>query len=342
MQLPVINKYSTMGDANYTPPKSFPIGPFQKFKGNPILTPDPDVEFENGYLYNAAAIVVDGKVFLLYRAQNKSKKSSVGLAWSEDGFTFKKHKEPILEATEPWEAGGGCEDPRIVRDDNTGLFIMTYTAYDLRSARLCVATSEDLFHWKKYPLFIPESWNDIAVTSNNENIIRNRWLKSGAIFTERSKDGKYYMVWGDSALHLARSDDLVNWHLTENNYHRSIFTRGLNNRENKLIESGPAPIKLDNGKNHWLFIYNACTTGGENIAKDTYTVGQMLIDYDNLQNGPLARLEKPLLYPDQKNELTGQVNKVVFCEGIVQFKGKWLLYYGQGDSELGVAVADAI
>jgi predicted GH43/DUF377 family glycosyl hydrolase len=44
---------------------------------------------------------------------------------------------------------------------------------------------------------------------------------------------------------------------------------------------------------------------------------------------------------EAENEHKGQVNEVVFCEGMVQFKGQWLLYYGQGDSELGVAVADA-
>lgn len=46
-----------------------------------------------------------------------------------------------------------------------------------------------------------------------------------------------------------------------------------------------------------------------------------------------------MLKPQLLNEVEGQVNKVVFCEGIVQFKGHWFLYYGQGDSELGVAIA---
>ncbi|KAK6204777.1 glycosyl hydrolase [Scheffersomyces amazonensis] len=339
MPFPKITKDSVSGDKDYIAPKAYPIGPFTKYSNNPILRPDPTVEFESAYLYNATAIVVDDTVFLLYRAQNPAKLSSVGLAWSKDGYNFTKYRKPIISATEPWERGGGIEDPRIVRDPKTKLFIVTYTAYDLFRARLCVATSEDLFHWTKYPSFIPGYWNDIAHDANGKHLIRSEWSKSGAVFNEKNKDGKYYMIWGDSALHLAESDDLVHWRLTNDSYYGNIFATGIFNAENKLIESGPAPIKLDNGKNQWILIYNAATIGGHDLPKDTYTISQMLIDYDHIRDGPLARLERPILKPEQKNEVEGQVNKVVFCEGIVQFKGQWFLYYGQGDSELGVATA---
>ena len=55
---------------------------------------------------------------------------------------------------------------------------------------------------------------------------------------------------------------------------------------------------------------------------------------------PIARLETPFLVPSTKDEEKGQVDLVVFAEGLVQFKGKWFLYYGQADETLGVAVAD--
>ena len=59
-----------------------------------------------------------------------------------------------------------------------------------------------------------------------------------------------------------------------------------------------------------------------------------------LMDGPIARIEKPLLVPTQSGEQEGQVDQVVFAEGLVQFKGKWFLYFGQADSTLGVATAD--
>jgi len=58
------------------------------------------------------------------------------------------------------------------------------------------------------------------------------------------------------------------------------------------------------------------------------------------QDGPLARLETPFLVPSTPEEEKGQVDLVVFAEGLVQFKGRWFLYYGQADQTVGVAVAD--
>lgn len=98
------------------------------------------------------------------------------------------------------------------------------------------------------------------------------------------------------------------------------------------------------------------TTGRIGYPQNQYSVGQMLIDpslsflpnisvpantyQPALRDGPVARIENPLLVPTSQNEQQGQVDQVVFAEGLVQFKGKWFLYFGQGDSELGVAVAD--
>lgn len=146
-----ISKLTPEGDTNYIAP-IFPILPFHKYPHNPILTPNPANDWESAYVYNPAAIVLNETIFLLYRAQNASKTSSIGLAWSTDGYIFTRLREPIVYATQPWEAGGGTEDPRIVRVNGT--FYLTYTAYDLSVPRLCIATSEDLLHWTKYePLF---------------------------------------------------------------------------------------------------------------------------------------------------------------------------------------------
>ena len=48
-----------------------------------------------------------------------------------------------------------------------------------------------------------------------------------------------------------------------------------------------------------------------------------------LRDGPITRLGQPILIPDQQNEQQGQVDQVVFSEGLVQFKGKWYLYFGE-------------
>jgi predicted GH43/DUF377 family glycosyl hydrolase len=47
----------------------------------------------------------------------------------------------------------GTEDPRIVRGNGT--FYVTYTAYNIVTPQLVIATSEDLINWKKYPPLFP-------------------------------------------------------------------------------------------------------------------------------------------------------------------------------------------
>lgn len=165
--------------------------PFNQYANNPILSPNPANNFESAFLYNPTAIVLNETIFLLYRAQNESLVSSVGLAWSTDGINFERLNRPILHATEPWEAGGGTEDPRIIRVNGT--FYLTYTAYNLTSPQLCIATSTDLLNWTKYPPLFPY-WQDVAFSDIDVPGPRLNHSKSGAITNEKI-DGLYHMYW---------------------------------------------------------------------------------------------------------------------------------------------------
>lgn len=337
-----ISRRTVEGDAHYRAPV-FPILPFKKYSENPILTPNPANDWESAYLYNPTAIVLDSTIFLIYRAQPANKTSSIGLAWSTDGVSFTRLSRPILTATEPWEQIGGTEDPRIVRID--GIFYLTYTAYDGETARLCVATSENLLDWKKYPPLFPHYY-DYPPHGPGENVsVRFNWTKSGAIVRERQPDGLFHMYFGDSKLYRATSSDLLNWTAAPS---KDYFAAGVYPWEDLLIESGPPPVKTRDG--HWLLVYNGASSGrAHEYTLSQYSVGQMLVDpagsfgansEPRLRDGPISRLEQPFLWPETDSEVGGQVDNVVFAEGLVQYKGKWFLYYGQADSDLGVAIAD--
>lgn len=334
------------GDPNYTAPV-FPILPFQKYANNPILSPNPANNWESAYLYNPTAIVLNETIFLLYRAQNASKTSSIGLAWSTDGYDFTRLNSPIIYATEDYETIGGCEDPRIVRVNGT--FHVTYTAFNNVTAQLCIAYSQDLLNWTKIPPLFP-GWMDVAYSDIDIPSPRVNHSKSGAIVNEPI-NGVYHMYFGDSFFYHATSPDLKNWTaLPADQY----FAAPLLPWENRLIEPGPAPIKTRDGR--WILVYNGMTTGRMGYPQNQYSTGQMLIDPSDsflpnitvpagtyqpaLRDGPVARIENPMLVPTGKDEENGQVDQVVFSEGLVQFKGKWFLYFGQADSTLGVATAD--
>ncbi|CAK7229815.1 hypothetical protein SCUCBS95973_007355 [Sporothrix curviconia] len=344
---PVISAASREGDANYQAP-TFPLGPFTKCKHNPLLTPNPANEFESAYIYNAAAIVLDDRVFLLYRAQTAALCSSIGLAWSDDGYSFTRLDKPVLVASEAWEQGGGVEDPRIVRRRDDGLFVMTYTAWDFKVPRMCVATSADLVHWTKYPPAFPDIEDVEYDEHTGRTRIRKGHSKSGAIFPEKNKHGQYEMIFGDSFLLRATSPDMIHWTLPSPSpssapsalsaFNPASFAERVHPWESRLLEPGPAPIKTRDGRHH-ILVYNAATLGSAGYRNSQYSISQMLVDLNNLEQGPVARLEQPTIVVSADNERTGLVNEVVFCEGVVQFHGQWFLYFGQADSELGVATA---
>ena len=321
---------------------------------NPVLLPDTNstfhcpvkntiVQWEEKDVFNPAAVVRNDTVFLLFRAEDSVGKfagtSRIGIAWSTDGLHFTKHPVPVLypdnDSSKIYEWEGGCEDPRIVEDEN-GTYYMTYTAYDGDKARLLVASSKDLYHWTKHGHVFK---NDSAET--------NKWSKSGSIVCkyENGKaiatkiEGKYCMYWGDTDIFLAVSDDLINWFgvADDKGKTKTIFGPRPKKFDSDLVEPGPPAMLTDKGI---VLIYNSRNVpskGDTSLVEGTYTASQILFD----KNDPtkvIDRMDTYFMKPDKPYEVTGQVNHVCFVEGLVQYKGKWFMYYGTADSKIAVAV----
>jgi beta-1,2-mannosidase len=302
------------------------------------------VSWEEKDVFNPAAVVRNGAVHLIYRAEDKIGKyagtSRLGLAISHDGLHFERMKVPVFYPKEDsmkiYEWEGGVEDPRVVERED-GIYFMTYTAYDGTTARLCLANSSDLIHWKKL---------GTVLTGGHVNT----WSKSGAIISKQVDErivaqkinGKYWMYFGDTDLYLATSDDLIRWQpVEENGKLKPVLQPRKGYFDSRLVESGPYALQTDNGI---VLLYNGMnhdTEGDTAIAKGAYCAGQALFD----ANDPtklIDRLEKNFLRPDKPYEISGQINQVCFVEGMVPFKGKWFLYFGTADSKIAVAVSETI
>ena len=334
---------------------SWALLPFTKAdEVNPILLPDTNatflcpvrnatVQWEEKDVFNPAAVVRNDTVFLLYRAEDSIGKfagtSRIGLAWSTDGLHFTKHPTPVLypdnDPAKIYEWEGGCEDPRIVEDEN-GTYYMTYTAYDGDKARMLIASSKDLYRWTKHGHVFKNDTADV-----------NNWSKSGSIVCKYENaraiatkiGGKYYMYWGDTDIFLATSDDLVTWTVVDDNKAKtkSIFGPRSKKFDSDLVEPGPPAMLTDAGI---LLIYNSRNVPGKgdtSLAEGTYAVSQILFDKSDPAK-VIDRMETYFMKPDKPYEITGQVNHVCFVEGLVQYKGKWFLYYGTADSKIAVAV----
>ena len=142
---------------------------FQRPEGiNPIVSPDTttvfycpmrqdSVAWESSDTFNPAATIYDGKVVVLYRAEDNSavgigsRTSRLGYAYSDDGLHFNRMTVPVFypadDNQKELEWPGGCEDPRVAVTDD-GLYVMLYTQWNRKQARLAVATSTDLINWE--------------------------------------------------------------------------------------------------------------------------------------------------------------------------------------------------
>ena len=314
------------------------------------------VQWEEKDVFNPAAVVRHDTVFLLYRAEDSIGKfagtSRIGIAWSTDGLHFTKHPKPVLypdnDSAKIYEWEGGCEDPRIV-EDSSGTYYMTYTAYDGDKARLLIASSKDLYHWTKHGHVFKDAYGPDFVKT---------WSKSGSIVCryENGKaiavkiDGKYLMYWGDTDIFSATSLDLINWNpliyvdiqdgYTGNNPEVQLvkaFSPRKGKFDSDLVEPGPPAMLTDSGI---LLIYNSRNVpakGDSSLAEGTYTASQILLN-KRFRPGVIRRMDTYFMKPDKPYEIAGQVNHVCFVEGLVNYKGKWFLYYGTADSKIAVAV----
>jgi predicted GH43/DUF377 family glycosyl hydrolase len=165
-----------------------PFGTWTRVSQTPIISPQGD-GFESAGTFNPAVVKKDGVFVMLYRAQDRNGTSSLGYATSKDGIHFDRRATPVLTAREPYEKGGGVEDPRLQKFGDT--YYLTYTGYNNvdgagprhLDAQLCLATSKDLIHWVRRGVILPAykgTWN-------------TNWTKSGAIVLSRGR------AWPESA-----------------------------------------------------------------------------------------------------------------------------------------------
>lgn len=326
---------------NSSLPKSFEwVARLKKYGGNPIIRPDAQSCAKDA-VFNPAAAVKNGKVHLLCRCIDFAREADTKKNWSvstfcwavsEDGFNFTMSSEPVSEFNpgpdSPFQ--GGFEDPRLVKIGDK--WLLTYTGvYREPSGRFntmtpgLAALSDDLLHWEFLGEILPS--RAIAVTPEKIN-------------------GRYWAYYDNWCLRLAWSEDLRTWHLMEE--------PALKQRPGKfdefLCEAVAAPLISDDGI---LLLYNgdAGEKQAETLAravspsylplhpKGFYSIGWALFD----RNDPahlLARSEEPFLSPEFLYEFYGVADFTCFASGLVEFKGKHILYYGCADMRIAAAYAD--
>jgi len=303
---------------------------FVRAKENPIITPNPQHPWEAKATFNPAAIYLDEKVHLIYRAMSPDNTSVFGYATSKDGVHIDyRHPEPIYTPRESFEqkiepGNSGCEDPRLTLIGDK--IYMCYTAVDGKNPTRVAFTwikVEDFLNkkwkWAKPVLISPPGLDDKNACVFSEKVINPRTKKEAYLIIHRIGDDI------DSALVPTLEFDGKTW-LKE---YRWITSRKGYWDCVKIGIAAP-PIKTQKG---WILLYHGVDE------KTVYRVGAVLLNPKN----PLeiiARTDEPIFEPEEEYEKVGQVNNVVFPCGAVVIGDKIYMYYGGADKVIGVATLE--
>jgi predicted GH43/DUF377 family glycosyl hydrolase len=343
------------------------VGPFTRpASGNPVIAPRPESGFidpvskamahwEALHTFNPAAIVRDGKIDVLYRAEDNSGEmqigmhtSRLGLAESTDGIHFTRRADPVFYPAEDDQKArewpGGVEDPRIVERED-GTYVLTYTQWNRKTYSVGIASSTDLTHWTKHgPAFFKAAGGKYAQLQYKSAGIVTRLDKDKGRLIAARINGRYSMYWGEGTIRLATSEDLIHWSPVEDASGAPIAL--LNPRsghfDSTFPETGPPPVLTDAGI---VVLYNGknATAGGDpDLGPSAYAAGEALFDAKDPAH-LIEQTPRPVLKPELPYEKTGQYAAgTTFAEGLVWFHSQWFLYYGCADSLVSVVTAPSV
>ena len=296
---------------------------FKRFSGNPIISPIPKNDWESQATFNPAAIYLEGKIHILYRAMSSDNTSTFGYASTKNGTDIAERLSlPVYIPREDFENKksnnqfSGCEAPRITKIGKS-IFIC-YTAFNStgpwRVAISSIKEKDFITHnwkWEKPFLITPPGFGD----------------KDACLFSEKFSLG--YFI-----LHRI-GDDICGDYLNSLDFgHESvkrcmrIIGPRMNTWDSAKVGISAPPIKTKYG---WLLLYHGVSKG-----HSTYRVGCVLLDLKD-PSIVLARSTEPIFSPEEQYEKEGIVKNVVFPCGMVVKKDLLYIYYGGADKVVGVA-----
>jgi len=319
----------------------------RRYEGNPILSPNPDNEWESIVATNPGAWYDEdsGEIYLLYRAagEDPEHKIYLGLAISKDGYHFNRTSDqPALSPSVDGFDAGCVEDPRIVKMGE--YYYITYASRPFPPGQYWLPDDERPYTPPELPSDFPKNLREndtstgLALTKDFRSYIRAGRLTNpmvddrDVILFPEKVNGKYVMMhrpmtWvGEEygtehpAMWVSTGDDLLNLQDSR------ILAKAKYDWERKIGGNTP-PIRTEYG---WLTLYHAVGTDYH------YRLGAMLLDLEE-PSKLLHRTPDWLIQPEEYYELEGYYNGVIFPCGKIVIDGTLFVYYGGADKYVGLA-----
>ena len=325
-----------------------PIMKLEKYANNPILSPNPNVAWEDFCVLNPAVIFdkKSNKFVMLYRAAGHETKHIIrlGLATSEDGIHFKRESDKPIFDVDPDDADGGCiEDPRLIEMD--GYYFLTYASKPYYVGQYWLPREE---RWSfadcpypegpEEPKFIKERHTTtyLAYTKDFHHYKRlgritdSRYDNRDCVIFPEKVNGQYvkidrpYRDGPNPSIWITYSDDLMEW-----GEPALLYKVGGEDWETERIGAGCPPLKTKEG---WILLYH-----GVSLKDHMYRIGFMLLDLDDPKK-IIAKTKHYVMEPDLDYESSEMYPGCVFPTGWVEKDGKLFIYYGCGDKHISLAI----
>jgi beta-1,2-mannobiose phosphorylase / 1,2-beta-oligomannan phosphorylase len=320
-----------------------------------IILEKTSLGFENEGVLNPGAIKDGNYVHLFYRAVSTGNYSTIGYCKLNGPLIVeKRYDTPILFPQDDYEKHG-LEDPRIVKIEN--IYYLTFTAYDGTNALGALATSNDLIHWEKKGIIVPQiTYDDFKHLAESKGIINEKYLRYNERgINHQSHDQEIY-IWDKNVIFFPRkiagklcflhrikpdiqivvSIENLNeltpefWQIYFLNLEDYIVLKPKFAHEVSYIGGGCPPIETADG---WILIYHGVH---DTVKGYVYCACAALLDLENPQK-EIARLPYPLFKPEKPWELKGEVNNVCFPTGAALFEDTLYIYYGAADERIAAA-----
>lgn len=323
-----------------------PIDKRVQVQSEGIILEKTDRFFEDHSVLNPACIQADGVTHMLYRAVRQDLKSTIGYCQLSGNKVIFRSDRPVLSPECEYERQG-LEDPRIVKVD--GIYYLTYTAFDNKTAIMAYAVATELPHLTKRGLLFPKIlFKEVkhilsssecgrtylaftrqyleAILSDTDPV----WFKNIVFFPRKIK-GKFVLLYRIlPGMHITSCNDLHEltvdyWKDNLRNIEEHILFYPKYSFETHHVAAGCPPIETEDG---WLMIYHSVEKKEKRL---TYHACAALLDLNDPQR-VLSRLDYPLFSPREDWERSGVVNNVVFPSGAVVRGDRLHIYYGAADN----------
>ena len=289
----------------------------ERYQHNPILTKD-DVPYPVATVHNAAVVKHEGEYIMVFRSHKLNGRSILGIAVSNDGYTFKVNDKPFMvPSTEgifkEYEAHG-VEDPRITFME--GEYLITYSAYSRHGVRIGLAKTKDFKTVERVSFITESDYRNVVIFPE----------KFGGLYARMDRPHSEISPW---SIWISYSPDLKYWGESK------IIMRPLQYHWDEMkIGPGAPPIKTSRG---WLNIYHGVfpTMDGS-----VYRLGVALHDLED-PSKIIAVGDEWILQPEEAYEITGYVHNVVFtCGAVPEDDGSVKIYWGGADTVMCVGTAN--